>query len=97
MKATFIEGKPGVFRTETRTRYVEVAPATTDRYRLELSPEEATFLLDLTCRIGGDPETSRRGIADRLRTALRAAGAHESNRDDITEHLGGIHFGDRRA
>ena len=41
---------------------------------LELTLDEATMLADLMSRVGGAPSTSRRGLADKIGTALRAVG-----------------------
>lgn len=42
--------------------------------KLHLDDAEAAFLADLMARVGGMPETSRRGYADRISDALRKTG-----------------------
>ena len=44
------------------------------RYLLDLGVPEAQFLQDLFGNIGGDPNNSRRWIADTLASALEDAG-----------------------
>lgn len=42
--------------------------------KLELTCDEARFLRDVMCRIGGDPTTSRRKFADVIASALDGVG-----------------------
>ena len=53
-----------------------MAKATKSRitYTLELTEEEANFLLAVTYCIGGDPVASRRRYADTIATSLHNAG-----------------------
>lgn len=62
------------------------------RYNLELSEKEATFLLDVTRNIGGDPIGSRRRHSDAIAFALDQAGAQHSEGDDIGNEFNGRRF-----
>jgi hypothetical protein len=44
-------------------------------YTLTLTDEEAQVLMDIFGRVGGDPDTTRRGLVDGISRALRDAGA----------------------
>jgi hypothetical protein len=63
---------------------------------LHLTDEEATCLLDIFYRVGGNPDTSRRGIADGMSSALHKAGVQRLNKGtsegDIYQ---GLRFSDR--
>lgn len=77
-----------VEREVTITQEVEVVT-------LELTKDEAQFLRDITHRIGGNPGTSRRGIADRLSLALTPFTAYPSIKDfNDTGQRSAIYFND---
>lgn len=62
---------------------------------LELTKDEAQFLRDITHRIGGNPGTSRRGIADRLAVALTPFTEYPSVKDfNDTGIRSAIYFND---
>jgi hypothetical protein len=50
-------------------------------FTLEMEREEAQFLADILAKIGGDPDTSRRDIADRFAKALYENGFHFDTSD----------------
>jgi hypothetical protein len=56
--------------TVTKTVMVEETVGIT----LELSVEEAEAIAAVLYRVGGDPNTSRRGLTDRVSNALHGAG-----------------------
>ena len=62
-----------------------------DEISLRLSREEADFLYDLTCRIGGASHTRRR-FADNIRTGLEFLEIRGTARKDIEEGRGKIYF-----
>lgn len=49
---------------------------------LELSCEEAEFIIDVMRKIGGNSKTSRRRHADNILKALRGAGASHTDARD---------------
>ncbi len=60
---------------------------------LLLTPEEAQFLYDVMCRIGGDPEKSRKRYADTIIEGLKANGIKGWNPpDDIDKMQRAIYF-----
>ncbi len=58
-----------------------------DKILLVLSPEEAQVLADVTTIIGGDPDTSRRGIFDKMLGALEACSFKHGSNSDMTGDL----------
>lgn len=75
--------------TETETVNVEVE---TTVMALTLDGDEAEFLLDLMQKIGGDPTTTRRKYADRIRHVLYDAGIRRSDKEDTKGNLSSIYF-----
>lgn len=76
-------------------RVIEVVEEVeTSVVNLELSGEEADLLVDILSRIGGNPERTRRGIADRIHEALEDAGVTGAGRDDIDSNHRAIYFFD---
>jgi len=59
---------------------------------LTMDEEEASVLMDIMNRIGGDPEKSRRGSANRIRMALNKAGIKGTDRNDIQFGFHAIYF-----
>lgn len=60
----------------------------TPTYTLELSAEEASFLIDIFNRVGGDSRLSRRRIAAELSDVLEGAGATATSKQDFDESGG---------
>lgn len=54
-----------------------------DGVTLKLTGDEAKMIRDILYRVGGSPDTSRRGMADAIASALDDAGVHGSDEDDI--------------
>lgn len=79
----------GEKRTLTEERIIEVeVPA---GITLHLTDEEASCLADIFYRVGGNPETTRRGLVDGISTALSKAGAvrlnHHTRPGDIGQGM----------
>jgi hypothetical protein len=53
---------------------------------LDLTKNEAQFLADILCTIGGDPRKSRRKHADDIATALSGQGFHYVSRFNVENH-----------
>ena len=56
---------------------------------LELTPEEAEALVRITYRVGGTPESTRRGKIDANREALESVGYNPHEYFDEAEALNG--------
>lgn len=75
----------GVTRQETK-----VVTITEQRIRLDMSPQEARWLLAVAYKTAGDPEHSRRKHADSISKGLREAGVQVEWRpqSDFGAHTG---------
>lgn len=83
---------------QTTKTNIEVV-TTVEGVRLDITKEEAQFIADVTSKIGGSTQRSRRRHADALAAALRSAGiswTSSPHYDDtrITDASGSIHFED---
>jgi len=63
---------------------------------IELNQEELEFLKDVFNMIGGDPETSRRRIATRIRNSLAEAGMNMDPTGDLGDRQGNLYFLDAK-
>ena len=68
---------------------LNVRTRTTTEYDLVLSKKELQFIWDITQKIGGCPDRTRRGIATKIRAAIRnnivaCYGSVKDMRGDIT-------------
>lgn len=59
---------------------------------LALNRAEATILMDIFSRIGGDPETTRRGLVDNMNDALRKIGVWGTDQKDMDDKNRAIYF-----
>lgn len=92
-----ITNQARILQMAKATRIDEVTEVTTvvvspEAFVLHLSREEADVLRAILNRIGGDPKTTRRGIADRVNDALRDVGLRCRTARDICEKNGRIYF-----
>ena len=71
-----------------RAKVVPVVPVL-QNVILELTPEEAEALVRITYRVGGLPDTTRRGKIDAIREALVSVGYDPSSHDDERQALTG--------
>lgn len=74
--------------TTTVTRTV---PTEVEVVALTLDRDEAQFLRDLLGWVGGDSETSRRGLCDNILEALREAGVCYRHVNDF-DFTGGVYM-----
>jgi hypothetical protein len=78
-------------------RLVESKPVPVVRLTLDLTEKDAVALLTLTGVMGGSPDTTTRGVFDKIDLELTAAG-FKSNPNSITNHdTGRIFFAARRG
>lgn len=72
-----------------KTTVVETVEVLRPGVSLELTDDEAQFIVDLFSKIGGSPENSRRRHADDIRTALEDLGYSWSfsNTGDISNSI----------
>lgn len=64
----------------------------TPNVQLELTPEEAQTLLDITRNIGGNPTETRRKHSDSIASALRSVGYTSNSRPYDIESNSSFYF-----
>lgn len=86
--------------TATKTTKLVERPVAFDRVdvvTLELSKDEAAFLVDVMDRIGGPAASTRRRYADEISDSLQAAGVRGKGTEDVDAENRAIWFNEKPA